>query len=84
MEIGENTLYHGIDLTRIFNYFGVDYKREEFVSRKVFNHANISLMKIPFIFQQYESLAEKDERLAHEDIEEENEEEEGEEMEIEE
>ena len=55
LEMGENTLYHGIYLTRIFNYFGVDFKGEEFVSRKVFNHSNISLMKIPFVFQPYET-----------------------------
>lgn len=84
--MGENTLYHGIYLTRIFNYFGVDVKKEEFVSRKVFNHGNISLMKIPLMFQPYETLAEKEERLAHEEMEEEEEEEEeeGEGMEIEE
>ena len=78
--MGENTLYHGIYLTRIFNYFGVDFKGEEFVSRKVFNHSNISLMKIPFVFQPYETLAEKEERLAHEEMEEEKEEEEEEGM----
>jgi len=44
--MGENILYHGIYLTRVFNYFGVDFKGEEFSSRKVFNHSNISLMKI--------------------------------------
>ena len=82
LEMGENTLYHGIYLTRIFNYFGVDFKGEEFVSRKVFNHSNISLMKIPFVFQHYETLTEKEERLAHEEMEEEEEEEEGDEMEI--
>ena len=81
--MGENTLYHGIYLTRIFNYFGVDFKGEEFVSRKVFNISNISLMKIPYVFQPYETLTEKEERLAHEEMEEE-EEEERDEMEIEE
>ena len=42
-------------------------------------------MKIPLVFQPYETLTEKDERLAHEEMEEEKEEEEeeGEEMEIE-
>ena len=73
--MGENTLYHGIYLTRIFNYFGVDVKKEEFVSRKVFDHGNISLMKIPLMFQPYETLAEKEERLAHEEMEEEEDEE---------
>ena len=44
-------------------------------------------MKIPYVFQPYETLAEKEERLAHEEMEEqeeEEEEEEGDEMEIEE
>ena len=82
-EMGENTLYHGIYLTRIFNYFGVNFKGEEFISRKVFNISNISLMKIPYVFQPYETLVEKEERLAHEEMEEE-EEEERDEMEIEE
>ena len=43
-------------------------------------------MKIPFVFQPYETLTEKEERLAHEDMEEEEEEEreEGDEIEIEE
>ena len=83
--MGENTLYHGVYLTRIFNYFGVDFKREEFITRKVFNHGNISLMQIPLVFQPYETLTEKEERLAHEEMkemEEEEEEEEEEEMEI--
>lgn len=82
LTMGENTLYHGIYLTRIFNYFGVDMKKEEFVSRKLFNHGNISLMHIPFVFQPYETLAEKEERVAHEEMEEEEEEEDD--MEIEE
>ena len=87
LEMGEKILYHGIYLTRIFNYFGVNFKGEEFISRKVFNHSNISLMKIPYIFQPYESLVEKEERLAHEEMEEgeeEEEEEEGDEMDIQE
>ena len=72
---GENTLFHGIFLTRIFNYFGVNYKKEEFVNRKVFNHGNITLMKIPHIFVPYESLQEKSNRMAYEERQEEEEEE---------
>ena len=45
----------------------------------MFNHANISLMKSPFMFQPYDPLAEKEERLTHEEREEEEEEEEEEE-----
>jgi len=59
MVIGENTLYHGIYLTLIFNYFGVDHKSEEFISRKVFNYSDISFMKIPYMFHPYETLPKK-------------------------
>jgi len=68
----------------------VDYKGEEFILIKVFNHSNISLLKIPYMFHPYETLTEKEGRLAHEEMEEEREkeeekeEEEKDEMEIEE
>jgi len=76
---GENALFHGIYLTRIFNYFGVDLRGEECVPRKVFDKSNISLMKIPRVFRTYETYAEK---VAHEERVEDSEEGEG--MEIEE
>src|SRR5574338_85283 len=62
LEMGEKILYHGIYLTRIFNYFGVNFKGEEFISRKVFNISNISLMKIPYVFQPFEIFTEKEVR----------------------
>ena len=76
LDSGENALYHGIYLTRIFTYFGVDFRGEEFFNRKVFNHSNISLMKIPYVFQPYETLTEKEARLGYEEMQEDEEEEE--------
>ena len=80
----ENTLFHGIYLTRIFSYFGVDTKGEEFISRKLFDKSNIALLKISPFFMPYETLVQKDARLAREEEEEIHVKEEGKGMDIEE
>ena len=56
---GENRLYNGVYLTKIFKFFGVDFKGEGFEKRRVFNSGNISLMKIPLVFKPYETYNKK-------------------------
>lgn len=63
----ENTLYHSVYLTRIFNYFDINLRGENILPHEVFNKTNISLMHIPLEFEPYVSLLKKEKRLAREE-----------------